>query len=63
MILHRTDDMATIRIVYKDGSESVHENFILFSVPPDEYVLQSDDKKIIHRAPKANVFFVNVTVE
>jgi hypothetical protein len=55
--------MATIRVVYKDGSESVHENFILFSVPPDEYVLQSDDKKIIHRAPKANVFFINVTVE
>jgi len=53
--------MTTIRIVYNDGSESIHENFVLFSVTLDEYVLQSDDKKINHRAPKSSVMFINVT--
>lgn len=55
--------MATIRIVYNDGSETRHENFILFSVTLDEYVLESNDKKIIHRAPKSSVMFINVTRE
>lgn len=53
--------MTTIRIVYIDGSESILENFSVGIRSDTEYILESDDKKILHYVSKRNILFMNVT--